>query len=70
MPKEAVKLVALGAGAVVGVSGLTCWSSDDSATSTRVPRLGNGIYDRTGELSGGLPIYFRRDSVSNDLVHK
>ena len=48
------------AGAVVEVSGLTCWSSDDPATSTRVPSLGNGIYDRTDELSGGLPIYFRR----------
>jgi hypothetical protein len=48
------------AAAVVEVSGITRWSSEDPATATRVPSLGNGIYDRIDELSGGLPIYFRR----------
>ena len=50
------------AAAVVEVSGITRWSSEDPATATRVPSLGNGIYDRTEELAGG-PIYLRRGLI-------
>ena len=53
------------AAAAVEVSGRTCWSSYDPATATRVPATTNGIYDRTDELAGGLPIYERRGLGKN-----
>ena len=48
------------AAAAVEVSGRTWWSSRDPATATRVSFGANGIYDKTDELAGGLPIYSRR----------
>jgi hypothetical protein len=53
------------AAAVVEVSGITCWSSQDPAAATRVSSPVNGVYDKTGELAGGLPIYSRRGLSEN-----
>jgi hypothetical protein len=54
----------------VDVSGITMWSCRDPATATRVASLMNGIYDKTDELVGGLPIYLRRglDEDGDQLI--
>ena len=47
------------AAAVVKVSGITSWSSDDPATATRVPHPANGTYDTTNEqvrAEGGIAV--------------
>ena len=55
------------AAAAVEVSGMTCWSSRDPATATRVPHDANGIYEKTDELARGLPIYSRRGLSENGI---
>jgi hypothetical protein len=53
------------AAVAVEVSGVTWWGSRDPATATRVSSGANGIYDKTDELAGGLPIYERRGLSEN-----
>ena len=48
------------AAAAMEEAGMTKWSSRDPAIATRVPCLMNGVYDKTDDLAGGLPIYSRR----------